>query len=124
MATLNKVYLIGNVGRDPDVRSVNNGKVASFSLATATRYKDRNGESKEDTEWHNIVVFGNSAEYVEKYVSKGTQLHVEGRIRYRKYEKDGEARYVTEILANSLQNLSPKRGEQNEPDEGGLDIHF
>ena len=119
MATLNKVFLIGNVGRDPDVRAVGNSKVASFSLATAMRYKDRNGSVVEETEWHNIVVFGPSAEYVEQNVLKGTQLHVEGRLRYRKYtDRNGETKYVTEIVASSIQNLSPRRGDSARADAG------
>ena len=111
--SLNKVMLIGNVGADPEVRylegtSANSGsaKVASFRLATTERYKDRNGEQRENTEWHNIVAWRNSADIVERYVKKGTSLYVEGRLRTREWtDQTGAKRRTTEILADSLQLL-------------------
>lgn len=110
--SLNKVMLIGNVGRDPEVRHLESGAVtASFTLATTERYKDRNGESKEQTEWHNIVCWRSLAEIVEKYVRKGTQLYIEGRIRTRSYsDRDGNTRYITEINADNLQMLGKRDG--------------
>ena len=110
---LNKVMLIGNVGRDPEVRYLDgqNGsaKVASFTLATTERYRDRNGETKENTEWHNIVAWRNLADIVEKYVAKGTQLYIEGRLRTRSWDdQNGNKRYTTEILADNIQLLGRK----------------
>src|SRR5574344_1834157 len=103
--SLNKVMLIGNVGRDPEVRHLESGVVtASFTLATTERYKDRNGEQKEQTEWHNIVCWRSLAEIAEKYVRKGSSLYVEGKIRNRSYnDKEGNTKYITEILADSFQ---------------------
>lgn len=111
--SLNKVMLIGNVGKDPEVRylegnsaSGSNAKVATFPLATSERYKDRNGEQHENTEWHNIVVWRGNADVVERFVKKGTQLYIEGRIRTRQWtDQSGNKRYTTEIVADSLQLL-------------------
>jgi|SRR5574344_757667 single-strand DNA-binding protein len=112
--SLNKVMLIGNVGKDPEVRHLESGVVtASFTIATTERYKDRNGEMKDQTEWHNIVCWRSLAEIVEKYVKKGTQLYIEGKIKSRSYnDKDGITRYVTEIVADSLQMLGRKSDNQ------------
>ena len=110
--SLNKAMLIGNVGRDPEVRYLegNNGaKVATFTLATTERYRDRNGETRENTEWHNIVAWRNTADVVEKFVRKGTQLYIEGRIRTRSWDdQTGNKRYTTEIIADTLQLLGKK----------------
>ena len=104
--SVNKVILIGHVGQDPNVRGVQGGtKVANFTLATTEKYKD-----KEDTEWHNVAVWGSLAEVVEKYVQKGTQLYIEGRIKTEKYTKDGQDKFVTRIIASSLQLLGKKEG--------------
>lgn len=110
---INKAILIGNVGQDPDIRytgDVNNGaKVATFRLATTERYRDRNGNLQEHTEWHNIVVWRNTADVVEKYVRKGTQVYIEGRIRTRSWDdQTGNKRYTTEIIADNLQLLGKK----------------
>lgn len=98
--SINKAILIGNVGKQPDIRTMQNGgKVANFSLATSERWTDKgSGEKKERTEWHRIVVFGNLAEVVEKYVHKGSKVYVSGAIQTRKYEKDGQDHYTTEIV--------------------------
>ena len=109
--SLNKVMLIGNVGKDPEVRYLDGsaGKVASFTLATTERYKDRNGENKELTEWHNIVAWRGLADIIEKYVKKGTQLYIEGRIRTRSWDdQTGNKRYTTEIMADNMQLLGRK----------------
>ncbi len=111
--SLNKVMLIGNVGRDPEVRYLDgqngNAKVATFTLATTERYKDRNGETRENTEWHNIVAWRNTADVVERYVRKGTQVYIEGRIRTRSWDdQSGNKRYTTEIMADTLQLLGKK----------------
>ena len=111
--SLNKAMLIGNVGRDPEVRYLDgqsgNAKVATFTLATTERYRDRNGETRENTEWHNIVAWRNTADVVERFVRKGTQLYIEGRIRTRAWDdQTGNKRYTTEIIADTLQLLGKK----------------
>ena len=119
---INKAILIGNVGQEPDIRytgDVNNGtKVATFRLATTERYRDRNGNLQEHTEWHNIVVWRNTADVVEKYVKKGTQVYVEGRIRTRSWDdQTGAKRYTTEIVADTLQLLG--RRPEGQSQQGG-----
>ena len=111
--SLNKAMLIGNVGRDPEVRYLdgNSGqaKVATFTLATTERYRDRNGETRENTEWHNIVAWRNTADVVERFVKKGTQVYIEGRIRTRSWDdQTGNKRYTTEIIVDNLQLLGKK----------------
>ncbi|MGM9734880.1 MAG: single-stranded DNA-binding protein [Candidatus Cryptobacteroides sp.] len=111
--SLNKVMLIGNVGRDPEVRYLEgntpNAKVATFTLATTERYRDRNGELRENTEWHNIVAWRNNADVAEKYIRKGTQLFIEGRLRTRSWDdQSGNKRYTTEVIADNLQLLGKK----------------
>lgn len=111
--SLNKVMLIGNVGRDPEIRYLeSNGqngqgtKVATFTLATSERYRDRSGETRENTEWHNIVAWRQNADVCERFVKKGTQLYIEGRLRTRSYaDSTGAKKYVTEITVDSLQLL-------------------
>lgn len=107
MSGVNKVILIGHLGKDPEVRRLENGDaVANFSLATSETWKDRNtGEKKEKTEWHNVVTWRKLAEVVEKYVKKGTQVYIEGKLQTRSWEKDGVTRYTTEILCNNLTML-------------------
>ncbi len=113
--SVNKVILIGNVGKDPEVRYLdNNNRVANFSLATTERgYTLQNGTQIPDkTEWHNIVVWSRLAETAEKWVKKGSQLYIEGRIRTRSYDdKNGIKRYVTEIYADSFQFLGSRRDD-------------
>ena len=110
--SLNKVMLIGNVGRDPEVRYLdgNTGnKVATFTLATTERYRDRNGETRENTEWHNIVAWRGNADVCDRFVKKGTQLYIEGRIRTRSWDdQSGNKRYTTEIIVDNLQLLGKK----------------
>ena len=114
---LNKVMLIGNVGNDPEVRYLEsnpqnpgtNAKVASFRLATTERYRDRSGELRENTEWHNIVVWRNNADVVEKFVHKGSQVYIEGKLRTRQWtNQTGNKRYTTEIVADNLQLLGKR----------------
>ena len=110
---INKVILIGNVGQDPEVRytgDANNGaKVATIRLATTERYRDRSGNLQEHTEWHSVVVWRNQADVVEKYVRKGTQLYIEGRLRTRSWDdQNGNKRYATEVMADTLQLLGRK----------------
>ncbi len=107
MSGVNKVILIGNVGADPEVRHLENGvTVANFNLATSETFKDRKtGERREQTEWHRVVVWRGLADVVEKYVRKGSKLFIEGRLRTRKWEKDGIDRYTTEIYADNMTML-------------------
>ena len=102
MSSVNKVILLGNLGRDPEIRSMQSGKkMASFSIATSKRWKDRNTqEQKESTSWHNIVVFNEGlVDVIEKYVKKGSKIYVEGELSTRKYQdKDGNDRYTTEVV--------------------------
>lgn len=114
--SVNKVILIGNVGNDVEVRSFDNGgKLAKFSLATTKRaVKKDDKEIPERTDWHNVLVPGKLAEIAEKYVKKGMRLYVEGEIRYREYEKDGQKRYITEICCHSFELLSKKQEEDDD----------
>jgi single-strand DNA-binding protein len=108
---VNKVFLLGNVGKDPEIRSTAGGMtVASFSLATAERAKDAQGNWADKTEWHNIVCFQRTAEVVRDYVKKGTQLFIEGKIQTRSWDDktSGEKKYKTEILCNELTLLGGK----------------
>lgn len=115
--SLNKVLLIGNVGKDPEIRAIQGGtSIATFTLATTDRYKDRNGEAHEDTEWHTIVCWGKTAEFVENYVAKGSQLYVEGKLRTRSYDdNNGQKRYVTEIRADNIQLLGKREKQDTTP---------
>lgn len=104
--SINKVILVGNVGRDPEVRHLESSvSVATFTLATSETYTNKSGEKVTQTEWHNIVCWRGLATVVEKYVRKGMQLYIEGRIRTRSYDQDGVKKYVTEINADDLQML-------------------
>ncbi len=111
MAGVNKVILIGNLGKDPEVRTLDSGvKVANFSLATTESYKNRNGERVENTEWHNIVLWRGLAEVADTYLKKGNQVYIEGKIRTRSWDdKDGNKRYITEILADNMTMLGSRQ---------------
>lgn len=108
---VNKVILVGNVGKDPEVRHLDSGvAVANFSLATSETYKNKENQKVTNTEWHNIVVWRGLAEIVEKYVKKGDPLYLEGKIRTRSYDdKEGNKKYITEILVDNLQMLGSKQ---------------
>lgn len=108
MSSVNKTFLMGSVGRDPEVKEINGTKYASFTLATNESYKDKNGDRQTITDWHNIVCWRNTADIVERFVKKGSQLFVEGKLRTRSWEKDGEKRYVTEVIADNIQLLGKK----------------
>ncbi|MFV0593002.1 MAG: single-stranded DNA-binding protein [Draconibacterium sp.] len=112
--SVNKVILVGNVGKDPEVRHLDSGvAVANFPLATSESYTAKNGERVTTTEWHNIVLWRGLADVAEKYVTKGRQLYIEGRIRTRSYDdKDGNKRYMTEIYGDVLQLLGSAPGNQ------------
>ena len=124
---LNKVMLIGNVGNDPEIRYLDsnpqspqgNTKVASFRLATTERYRDRNGETRENTEWHNIVAWRSNADLVEKFVHKGSQIYIEGKLRTRQWtDQTGNKRFTTEIQADNIQLLG-KRPDTPQSDQSG-----
>lgn len=117
MAYLNKVMLIGNLGKDPEIRvsQIGGRKSVSFSLATSRRYRDNNGEQKEDTQWHNIVGWGKVADVVEQLqIRKGTSLYVEGRLANRSWtdQASGQKRYVTEVALDTFQILTPRGNGQ------------
>ena len=115
MASVNKVILIGNLGKDPELKFLQSGQpVANFPIATSEKWKDKStGETKEQTEWHNIIMFGKLAEIAGQYLKKGSSVFVEGRLQTRKWQdKDGQERYTTEIIANEMKMLGG-RGDQS-----------
>lgn len=117
MAGVNKVILVGNLGKDPEVRTLENGrKVANFPLATSETYKDRNGERVERTEWHNIVFWGPVADVLERYVRKGSKIYVEGKLRTRSYEQEGVKKYITEVDGQTMTMLDSRNTEQERPE--------
>ena len=120
MAGINKVILIGNLGKDPEIRALDNGvKVARFSLATTESYNDRNtGQRVDQTEWHNIVLWRGLAEISEKYLRKGSQVYIEGKLQTRSYQdKEGVTKYSTEIVGQNLTMLGTRTaaGTSSEP---------
>ncbi|HEX6633971.1 MAG TPA: single-stranded DNA-binding protein [Usitatibacter sp.] len=111
MASVNKVILIGNLGRDPETRYMpDGGAITNISIATTEQWKDKNGEKQEKTEWHRVAFFGKLAEIAGEYLKKGSQVYVEGRLQTREWEKDGVKRYTTEIIANQMQMLGSRQG--------------
>lgn len=135
MAGVNKVILVGNLGKDPEVRHLENGaSVANFSIATSETYKDKNGNRQEQTEWHNVVLWRGLAEIAEKYLKKGSQIYVEGKLRTRSWQdKDGNTRYTTEVVGDQMTMLGGRSSggngtshstSSNEPskDKGSADI--
>jgi len=120
MASVNKVVLIGNLGRDPETRYLPNGDaVTSISVATTETWKDKNGEKQEKTEWHRVSLFRRLAEVAGEYLKKGSQVYIEGRIEYREYEKDGIKRYSTDIIANEMKMLGSRQGGGEPMDRDG-----
>lgn len=118
MKTLNRVYLIGSVGRDPELKTTASGTlIANFSLATSERYKDTAGNWQERTEWHNLVAFGRTAEIIRDYVTKGNTLHIEGRIQTRSWESDGKKQYRTEILVENIILLGSPKNKRDDSRE-------
>lgn len=109
MASVNKVILVGSLGRDPEVKYMANGEaVANFSMATSENWKDKAGVKQEKTEWHNVVAYRKLAEIIGEYLKKGSPVYIEGKLQTRKWEKDGVTRYSTEIIADSMQMLGGK----------------
>ena len=127
MASVNKVIIIGNLGRDPETRYMpEGGAITNISVATTEKWKDKNGEMQEKTEWHRVAFFGKLAEIAGEYLKKGSQVYVEGRLQTRKWQdKDGADKYTTEIVANAMQMLGSRQGmggggaAEREPAEGG-----
>jgi len=117
--SVNKVILVGNLGKDPELRYTPSGTaVATFSLATTERYKDRDGNPQKKTEWHNIVAWRQLAEICGKYLHKGKQIYVEGKIQNRSYDdRDGNKRYISEVVINEMQMLGSR--EDSQPAGGG-----
>lgn len=123
MASVNKVILVGNLGREPETRFTAEGgtPICRIAVATSRRYNDKQGQLQEETEWHNVVYFGKQAEIVQTYLHKGSSVYVEGRLRTRKYTgKDGVERYSTEIIGETVQFL----GGRSQNPVGGSDDSF
>lgn len=137
MAYLNKVFLLGNLGRDPEIKATQNAKkFARLTLATTKRYRGADGETKEDTQWHSVTFWGKGAETIERLdIRKGAQLLVEGEVTYRKWDDNGVTKYATDIIGNTFQlvggmgannnarrNDTPNRANNNEytPDDDNL----
>jgi single-strand DNA-binding protein len=136
MSSINKVIVIGNLGRDPETRYSTDGKaITNISVATTFSWKDKSGEKKEDTEWHRVAFFGKLAEIAGEYLKKGSQVYVEGRLKTRKWQdKDGSDRYTTEIIAEEMKILGgrsttnqeesavkPMKAASTSPGMAGLD---
>ncbi|HMP98183.1 MAG TPA: single-stranded DNA-binding protein [Cyclobacteriaceae bacterium] len=119
MSGVNKVILIGRLGKDPEVRNLESGAtVANFTMATTETYKDRTtNEKKEITEWHNIVLWRGLAEVASKYLHKGDLVYIEGRLRTRSYEKEGQTKYITEVQADNMTMLSTRGGSGSSTQE-------
>jgi single-strand DNA-binding protein len=116
MAGVNKVILVGNLGKDPEIRTLESGvKVATFSLATSESFKDRDGNRQDRTEWHNIVLWRGLAEIAERYLKKGNSIYVEGKLQTRSWDdKEGNKRYTTEIIGHNMTMLGGRKEEQND----------
>ncbi len=112
MASVNKVILVGNLGRDPETRYMpDGGAITNISIATTSTWKDKNGEKQEQTEWHRVAFFGKLAEIAGEYLKKGSQVYVEGKLRTRKWQdKDGADKYTTEVIADAMQMLGSRQG--------------
>lgn len=116
MAGINRVILIGNLGKDPDVITFENGvKKATFSLATSESYKNKEGNRVDQTEWHNIVMWRGLADIAERFLHKGNQIYIEGKLKTRSYEQDGIKKYITEIFVDNMTML----GSRKDASEGG-----
>ena len=129
MAGVNKVILIGHLGKDPEVRTLDNGvKVARFSMATTESYKDKNtGERVDNTEWHNVTLWRGVAEVAERFLKKGSQIYLEGKLQTRSYEQDGVTKYVTDIIGSTMTMLGGNSGGDSNtpaPQDDGNDLPF
>ncbi len=117
MASVNKVILIGNLGRDPETRYTTEGSmpITTLALATTRVYKNQAGQKVEETEWHRVILFSRLAEICQQYLRKGSSVYIEGRLRTRKWEKDGQTHYATEIVGESMQMLGGRAQTQGAP---------
>ena len=117
MGSVNKAILVGNLGRDAEMRFTAGGTpVATVSLATTEKFTDRDGQKREDTQWHRVVIWGKTAEVLHEYLTKGKQIYVEGRLQTRKWQdKDGQDRYTTEVVADRMQMLGARAANGNDP---------
>jgi len=124
MAGVNKVILVGNLGKDPEVKHLENGiAVAKFPIATSESYKDKSGNRVDQTEWHNIVMWRGLAEVAEKYLRKGNQIYIEGKLRSRSWEDtEGVKRYTTEIVADQMTMLGTKADNESQNSSGGNNL--
>lgn len=124
--SVNKVMLVGRLGQDPDVRYMpNETAVCNFSLATSRRYKNKDGERVENTEWHRVVMFGKLAEIAKEYVKKGSQIYIEGRLQTRKWQtKEGQDRYTTEIVAENMTMLGGRSDATGGSNQSSNDSEF
>lgn len=104
---MNKAILIGTLGRDPEIKQAGNAKVAIMSIATTRKWKDKDGNAKEETQWHRVVAWEKVAGVFERYTKKGSKVMIEGEIQYKEYEKDGTKKHITEIRVESMELLSP-----------------
>jgi single-strand DNA-binding protein len=122
MASVNLVIVLGNLGRDPEIRYTTGGDaVATLNIATTERWKDKSGAQQEKTEWHRVVLYGRTAEVAGQYCKKGKPVYIEGRLQTRSWEKDGVTKYVTEIVGNRLQLLGGADGARPSAPETGSD---
>ena len=120
MAGVNKVILVGNLGKDPEIRHLEGGaSVAKFPVATTESYKDKTGNKVEQTEWHNIVVWRGLADVAEKYLKKGMTVYIEGKLRTRSWDKEGQKHYTTEIVGDTFTILSKKESNPAAGNDGG-----
>jgi single-strand DNA-binding protein len=124
--SLNKVMLIGNLGKDPEVKTIPSGtKVANFSLATTEKYTDKSGQKVEKTEWHKIILWKGLAEIAERYLKKGSTVYIEGKLTTRSWDdKDGQKKYTTEIVGDQLQMLGGKAGGGSSGSSDGGDYSY
>jgi single-strand DNA-binding protein len=121
---MNRVFLLGRVGNDPETKVLTDATVTSFSLATSKKWK-KNGEAKEQTEWHKIVAWDKLSDVISKYVTKGSKLLIEGEIRYRNYEnKDGQKVYITEIYCLNMEMMDSRKQEETKPEPSGTNTDF
>ena len=119
--SVNKVILVGRLGRDPEARyTAAQQPICSFAVTTSRRYKDKEGNTQEQTEWHNISMFGKLAEIGNQYLKKGSQVYLEGRLQTNKSEKDGQTRYFTQIVADQMTMLGSKDGGANNSNDSGM----
>lgn len=120
MGSVNKVILVGNLGKDAEVRVTPGGQsVASFSLATTENWTSKDGEKKEQTEWHRIVLWGKAADSLQPYLVKGKQIYLEGRLQTRQWEKEGQKHYTTEVKADKIVLLGSAGGGRSRSSDGG-----